>query len=557
MIRLQATILSADVEGFALHMYRSEEATVRAIGRSQALFRAVMAQCGGTLVDVAGDSALAYFADAVDALKCATAIQRQIADSVKAGSDDVVLRYRIGLAEGQILKEGAQIFGRAVIEAARIQALVSAGNIGISHELYDRLRHHELARSAMPIGAQVKKNEPLQRAFEIRVKEGGSPDTAPLFVPIVALSPIATGAYDGLSRSACDIATPVILDRFGREGWDIRLLALEGGHDPGADARSWEYQIRGIIAPQNGSSVLILNLFYGRSLQFLASIYQPLSTLASVITECQVAANRMIAAIGRHQAEVVFSMKGVPRGAYQLYAGGRASLLKLSRDEMQAATRMLREALQIRPDYARAQAALAKAYSLLWRFDWPSGVKDPLEESIALARNAVLLSPADPMCQAGLGFTSMWAKEKGSALHAYARAVELGLCDPDEIADYAMILASQARSSEAIALVHSSLRDVPSNQDYRLWTLGDIHFSNKHYDLAFDVLGRMRNPAQANRLRAASAAKLGKDASAFVADVLVEQPDFSVGKWIDLQPLADSAESEDYADGLMAAGLPA
>jgi hypothetical protein len=100
----------------------------------------------------------------------------------------------------------------------------------------------------------------------------------------------------------------------------------------------------------------------------------------------------------------------------------------------------------------------------------------------------------------------------------------LGLSDPDEIADLAMVLQSRNEVPEAIALLERSLQWSPANVDYRLWALGDIHFSHKHYSESLMAVQRMKNAGQASRLAAAASAQLGFDPERYVRAVLAQQP---------------------------------
>jgi adenylate cyclase len=150
----------------------------------------------------------------------------------------------------------------------------------------------------------------------------------------------------------------------------------------------------------------------------------------------------------------------------------------------------------------------------------------------------------------------MWARERIRAQDECNEALALGLSEPNEVGDLAMILQSRGHTSEAISLLTRSLRATPEEPDDRLWTLGDILFSTKRYEEALNALRRMRNTGQASRLAAASAARLGLNPDPYVREVLALQPDFSVRRWIAIQPLATREELDDYSAALLKAGLP-
>jgi tetratricopeptide (TPR) repeat protein len=204
----------------------------------------------------------------------------------------------------------------------------------------------------------------------------------------------------------------------------------------------------------------------------------------------------------------------------------------------------------------RQRCIESKAYSIAWRFSWATKTRDALAESVHLTDRALEMAPRDPVIMAQSAFTLMWARERIRAEDKCNEALALGLSEPDEVGDLAMILQCRGETSEAISLLTRSLHATPEDPDHRLWTLGDILFSTKRYEEALNALRRMKNTGQASRLAAASSARLGLKPDRYVREVLALQPDFSVRRWIAIQPLATSEELDDYSSALLKAGLP-
>ncbi len=69
--RKLAAILSADAAGYSRLMADDEAATLRSLNDARALFRERITAHGGRLIDSAGDSILAEFPSAVEAVDCA------------------------------------------------------------------------------------------------------------------------------------------------------------------------------------------------------------------------------------------------------------------------------------------------------------------------------------------------------------------------------------------------------------------------------------------------------------------------------------------------------
>ena len=81
---------------------------------------------GGRLFKTTGDGFLIAFASAVQALRCAIAIQERL------NSEPDGLRLRIGVHQGEVVAEGDDLLGDGVIIAARLEPLAEPGGICIS-----------------------------------------------------------------------------------------------------------------------------------------------------------------------------------------------------------------------------------------------------------------------------------------------------------------------------------------------------------------------------------------------------------------------------------------
>src|SRR5947199_8543662 len=78
--RKLAAIFAADVVGYSHLMQLDELGTLRALRASRAIIDRLIAEYRGRIFTTAGDSVLADFASAVDAVECALAVQAAIAE---------------------------------------------------------------------------------------------------------------------------------------------------------------------------------------------------------------------------------------------------------------------------------------------------------------------------------------------------------------------------------------------------------------------------------------------------------------------------------------------
>jgi adenylate cyclase len=111
----------------------------------------------GRIVKTTGDGLLAEFASVVDAVSCAVAIQRAMLAFNAGIHIDRQIVLRIGINIGDVIIDGADIFGDGVNVAARLEALCEPGGICISRSANEQVRDRLALRFA-DLGEQTVKN---------------------------------------------------------------------------------------------------------------------------------------------------------------------------------------------------------------------------------------------------------------------------------------------------------------------------------------------------------------------------------------------------------------
>ena len=170
MERRLAAILAADVEGYSRLMGTDEVGTLRDLTQRRTILDGLIAAHRGRIANTAGDSVLAEFGSAVDAVQCAVEAQAALAEANAALSPDHHINFRIGIHVGDVMVKGGDLFGDGVNIAARLQTLASAGGTCISGVAHDQVRKI-LPFAFSDLGAQQVKNieEPV-RAFAVTTK---------------------------------------------------------------------------------------------------------------------------------------------------------------------------------------------------------------------------------------------------------------------------------------------------------------------------------------------------------------------------------------------------
>lgn len=158
--RKLAALLAADVAGYSRLMADDEAATLRSLNDARALFREHIEAHGGRLIDTAGDSILAEFPSPVEAVDCATDIQRGLAKRNAQLAEHRRMRFRIGVNLGDVIEqEDETIYGDGVNIAARLQELAEPGGLCISGTVFDQIEG-KLPLAFKFIGEQTVKNIP-------------------------------------------------------------------------------------------------------------------------------------------------------------------------------------------------------------------------------------------------------------------------------------------------------------------------------------------------------------------------------------------------------------
>src|SRR5262245_20740364 len=157
MKRKLTAILCADVHGYSRLMGENEEATIRNLSAHRRTIDRLIEQHHGRFVNSAGDSVLAEFASAVNAVECAV----QIPTAPKAENAEVPpgrrMEFRIGVNLRDVVVEGAEIYGDGVNVAARLESLAEPGNIYISASIHEQISN-KLALGYEDLGEQHVKN---------------------------------------------------------------------------------------------------------------------------------------------------------------------------------------------------------------------------------------------------------------------------------------------------------------------------------------------------------------------------------------------------------------
>jgi adenylate cyclase len=135
-----AAILAADIEGYSRSMHADEGGTVAVLTTHRLICDRLIESHSGRVFGSAGDSMVAEFGSATDAVNCAVAIQQSIHQANQVLPTATRLSFRIGINVGDVIVREADIYGDGVNIAARVENLAEPGGICVTRTVRDQVR---------------------------------------------------------------------------------------------------------------------------------------------------------------------------------------------------------------------------------------------------------------------------------------------------------------------------------------------------------------------------------------------------------------------------------
>jgi adenylate cyclase len=577
--RKLAVILAADVAGYARLMAADEEGTLAALNARRRVIDELIARHHGRIFTTAGDSVMAEFASAVEAVRCAAAIQQEVerrnADLPEPGR----MLFRVGVNLGDVMIAGDNLFGDGVNVAARLEGTAEPGGICISGAVYDQVRN-KVDLSFADLGEQSLKNigYPV-RVFGVRraaadaesVTErpaGIAPTRATVF-PSIAVLPFANLAGDPEQEYFADGITEDLITELSRFQ-EIRVIARnsvltyktkpvriqEVGRDLGV-----RYVLEGSVRKAGGRVRITAQLIDAATGHHLwAERFD--RELADIFAVQDEVTGRIVATLAGKLAESerrrARSGQTENLEAYDCVLRGRELWERFTPEDNRQARRLYEKAIALDPDYARAYASLAWTYLVEHSERWGNADDRPLERALELAREGVIVNPASHSNHLALGQVCLSKGLYEEALDALETAIELNPNDADGYAFLARALSFAGRPDEAIDLMDKAQRLNPAAPHWYAWNLGMACYLARRYEDAVSALRKGRPlGAMAYRWLAAAYGQLGREleAQAAAEEYRKRTPDFSLASHLEVLPFQHAEDREHYAAGLRKAGL--
>ena len=136
-----AAVLLADVVGYSRLMSVDEEGThAQVITHVKNVIEPKVVENHGRLIRTMGDGFLVGFESAIDTVRCAVEIQRELSDHTIGIARNQRVQLRIGINTGDVIVDDCDLYGHNVNIAARLEGVAEPGQIYVTRGVRDQLQ---------------------------------------------------------------------------------------------------------------------------------------------------------------------------------------------------------------------------------------------------------------------------------------------------------------------------------------------------------------------------------------------------------------------------------
>jgi TolB-like protein/class 3 adenylate cyclase len=577
--RRLTAILAADVTGFSPLMGADEEGTLaRLKAHRSELLDLKIKEHHGRIIKTTGDGMLVEFASVVNAVRCAVEVQRGMIERNCDVTQDRRIEFRIGINVGDIIIDGADIFGDGVNVAARLEELAEPGGICVSARVQEDAQG-KLDIAFQDAGEQLLKN--ITRPVRVyRVGVGGAvAKAAPALAlpdkPSITVLPFENMSADAEQEYFADGIVEEIITALSRIRW-LFVIARNS---------SFTYKGRAVDVKQVGRELGVRYVLEG-SVRKAANRVRITAQLLDASTRVHLWADRFEGALDDifdlqdqvtesvvgaiaptlEQAEIERAKRKPTESlnAYDYFLRARALFHQQTWEATNEALQLFYKAIELDPDFSSAYGMAARCYARRKINRWMAESVKETSEAARLAHRAVALGKEDAVALSSGGYALGYVVgklEEGIAFIDRALALNPNLASAWYFSGWTRVYLGEAE----LAIEHFRHAMRLSPLDHRLFpqhALALAHFLAGRYDEASSLAGKAlrENPKYHPGLRvlAASNALAGRleDAQKVMARLREIDPALRVSDLRSLLPLRLPGDAAKYAEGLRKAGLP-
>ena len=582
--RRLVAVFAADVEGYSRLMGTDEVGTLKGLTERRAILDKLIGEHRGRIANTAGDSVLAEFGSAVDAVQCAVEAQTALAEANAGVPSDKRINFRIGVHIGDVMVRAGDLFGDGVNIAARLQTLAHPGAVCISGATYDQVRK-VLPITFVDLGVQQVKNiqDPI-RAYQVgarsetrdagptRVPEAESPPPLP-DKPSIAVLPFENMSGDAEQDYFADGMVEEIITALSRFKW-LFVIARNS---------SFTFKGRAVDIKEVGRRLGVRYVLEG-SVRKVSGKVRITGQLIDAITGAHIWADRferdltdvfalqdevtiaVVSAIEPKmlQAEIAIAMRRRSENltAYDYYLRALPQYYLTTREGFAEAIRLAHRALELDPRFGFVAALAGRCHMLNVIGGYAIDPQFDRKEAIRLVRLALSIDDSDPETLAMAAMTSVFMiGDSEGEIEMADRAVALNPNSFNAWHARGWVYRIVGLPVEAVQSFERAVRISPVDPRLHLSFLGmaSAYIELRRFDEAV-VAGKKalrQNSSWVGTYRnlAAAFAHLGRDAEAreAAARLLELDPAFTISAWI---ARGGQTNSKLLIEGLRKAGLP-
>jgi adenylate cyclase len=438
--RKLAAIFAADIAGYSRLMARDEVGTLARLKACRVTIDELIASHRGRIFNTAGDSVVADFASAVDAVQCAVAVQGALAAENTDRTADEPMQFRIGVHVGDVMVDGENLLGDGVNIAARLEALAEPGTICVSAAARDHIGN-KLPLAFDDLGDQQVKNiAQAIRVYRVQVDKPVAQPVAALPLPdkpSIAVLPFQNMSGDPEQEYFADGMVEEIITALSRIRWlfviarnssftykgqsvDVKRVGrelgvryvLEGSVRKGGNRVRITAQL---IEAETGTH-LWADRFDG-SMEDVFDLQDQVATSVAGAIEPALQAAEIRRSGHRPTADLT---------AYDLYLRALPHWASCEKDRLLLALDLLGQAFARDPHYGAAFGVAADCRVLLDTQLAPGEQEENRREGIELARRAIQTGVDDPHALAnGAGDLAYFGEDIDTSINLIDRVLAL------------------------------------------------------------------------------------------------------------------------------------
>jgi adenylate cyclase len=582
--RRLAAVLAADMVGYSRLMEVDERGTLARLKTHRLeLIDPAITKNHGRIIKTTGDGMLVEFRSVVDAVMCATEVQRRMAGRNADVSPARWIQFRIGINLGDVIVEDDDIFGDGVNVAARLEMLAEPGGICVSAAVRDQVDHRLDDIAFEDLGAKTVKNisrpihvfrvrfEPASKAAPEGAQDAAVVANAVAKKPSIAVLPLVNMSgdpeqeffADGLSE---DIITELsrfrdllVISRnstFVHKGKAVKVqeVAREFGVD---------YVLEGSVRKAGDRVRVTVQLIdaetdrhiwaerYDRQLEDIFAIQDEMTRAIVATLPGRVEAATHDRAKRKRTDNLA---------AYECVLAAKVLHHRSVREDNAQAQRLLDRALELDANYAHAHAWKACVLGQTWIYGWCEDADAALRQVVAELEIALALDDNDSDVHRILAAVNLTRDDHDKAAYHQERALALNPNYDLIVVQQGELLTWLGRPEEGIDWIRKAMRLNPYHPE-RFWShLGRACYCAEKYADAAEAFSRITRPDHTHHaFLAATFAQMGNAvaATAHAAEVIKRMPEFSVAASLATQHYKFEADRKRHEAGLLKAGLPA